>query len=870
MKQKKVIVLVAVVLVLVLSFSLFAACNKRNNDNAAATYTLHDYMGATPTNWNPHTWETNADSTIASYAEMGLVDVSIAANGVDFEWVYEMADSITDVTSQYTDKQLGGVAVVPEDVTEGQVYRIALNKNAKWANGEAITADTYVESMKRLLDPKMQNYRANTYYMGDTAIKNAKKYFNAGAPIYVPVASDDGYVDIDSLDLEDDSYYFSLSKASYFLGLSLDDLFGDTGYKSYWSTFDLPDFDEDGNLQYEEAEDGDYVLVDGEYLEYDAENPEHEGLDRYDIVTYSFYDKYAEIGETPFGVIKIDDIDTLIDELAIINGRFGDDNPEAWKEWVYYHDGYGAEYAWENVGLLKVDDYTIDYVLETGSASSEFYFLVSMTSNWLVYAPLYDSLKSQVGELFTTTYGTSVDTYMSYGPYKLSSFQKDKQLKFEKNNQWYGWNDGKHNGQFQTTDIVIDVVTNDATAENMFLAGQIDSLGLNSTQLAKYRTSEYLQKTDQTYTFRFVFATDKTKLSALNAKYGGGNLKILSYSDFRQALSLSIDRTKFAAQATGGYKPAYSLYSSLYYYDIENDTSSIYRRTDEAMQAICDLYNVAWGAGTNYPTLKEAYDSITGLDVAQAKALFQQAYTAAKEAGDYVDGDTVVIHCMASAAQELTEDDLAQERLLNEFVTAATVGTGLEGKVSFVFQCGSSTRYDDIAAGTIEMIRGAWGGAAFYPFSSIRVYTNPRYMKGLNKVHESCGWDPRNVNLTLTYDFDKDGDEDEVTMNLEQWSDSINGGLYDEENDVWTVPAYNDPSAKLYIMAKLELSVLESYQCIPWATETACTLFSKKLHYATLDYNIMYGYGGIRLMTYNYSDAEWAAYVQSQGGTLNY
>ena len=32
----------------------------------------------------------------------------------------------------------------------------------------------------------------------------------------------------------------------------------------------------------------------------------------------------------------------------------------------------------------------------------------------------------------------------------------------------------------------------------------------------------------------------------------------------------------------------------------------------------------------------------------------------------------------------------------------------------------------------------------------------------------------------------------------------------------------------------------------------------------------MYGYGGLRLMTYTYNDADWAAYVKSVGGTLSY
>ncbi len=32
----------------------------------------------------------------------------------------------------------------------------------------------------------------------------------------------------------------------------------------------------------------------------------------------------------------------------------------------------------------------------------------------------------------------------------------------------------------------------------------------------------------------------------------------------------------------------------------------------------------------------------------------------------------------------------------------------------------------------------------------------------------------------------------------------------------------------------------------------------------------MYGFGGFRLLQYDYTDAEWAEYVSSQNGALNY
>ena len=42
------------------------------------------------------------------------------------------------------------------------------------------------------------------------------------------------------------------------------------------------------------------------------------------------------------------------------------------------------------------------------------------------------------------------------------------------------------------------------------------------------------------------------------------------------------------------------------------------------------------------------------------------------------------------------------------------------------------------------------------------------------------------------------------------------------------------------------------------------------MDYYTDEYNIMYGFGELRLMTYNYTDAEWDEYVAEEGGTLSY
>ena len=159
------------------------------------TYTYHLSMAASPINWNPHAWEMNNESTLMSYIEMPLCDTTIADDGVNFEWVFEGATGLEDVTATYADREKWLTPDADGNLpTEKMIWKIDLNPDAKWADGTPITAQTYIYSMQQMLDPAMKNYRANSYFEGDTAIKNAKAYYNndkAGQPIYENISFSD-------------------------------------------------------------------------------------------------------------------------------------------------------------------------------------------------------------------------------------------------------------------------------------------------------------------------------------------------------------------------------------------------------------------------------------------------------------------------------------------------------------------------------------------------------------------------------------------------------------------------------------------------------------------------------------------------------
>ena len=98
-------------------------------------------------------------------------------------------------------KYIGEIAAdLPEKVNE-TTWRIALRPEAKWANGEAINADTVMYSFKMLLDPQLTNQMADFLSDYSITIKNAKEYSKQTAD--APIAWEDvGIKKIDDYTIE--------------------------------------------------------------------------------------------------------------------------------------------------------------------------------------------------------------------------------------------------------------------------------------------------------------------------------------------------------------------------------------------------------------------------------------------------------------------------------------------------------------------------------------------------------------------------------------------------------------------------------------------------------------------------------------------
>lgn len=814
----------------------------------AGTYTYQDSVVVMATNWNPHTYQTADDAYPSDTARIriGLYDLIFndelhPVEGKEpftgYVVLPEMAASLpVDVTEQVKAEhpEFG----IPEDMTSGYAYTIDLNPDACWEDGTPINADTYVYSMQKLLDPKLLNYRAVDYYAQNFSIAGAEEYANGGRTVDLDNYAMSGYT-LEDLTLGEDGQYVSPEGSPMFVGVNFD---------LSWTA------QSGGTLQ---------ELV-------EAYGDQYFNMERWEeLVALADEDGLAPLTEDSYAML-----------VSVIS-------TDAWMEdesnapCYFVERKTYPEVDFSTVGLYKSGDYQITLVLDKALAGFNLYY--SLTTNWIVKEDLYEScLTSSTGadgvEVWSSTYNTSVETTSSYGPYKLVEFQTDKFMRYEKNENWYGWTDGKHeyvdpnDGQtypmYQTTAIECEVVEEAATRKLMFLRGELMGYGLGSEDFDTYRSSEYCYATPAETIFFLIL---NGYLEAIQSREAAADfdktqydLETMTVLEFRKAVALTYDKDLFAATVSPARSGAYGIIGNAYVWDV--DTGALYRDTDQAKQALCNAYSVDV---SEYASLDEAAASITGYDPEQAKVFYGEAFTKALEAGYITDEDgdgisdqTVRIEYCISADSDFMTQTIDY---LNEKMAEVTAGTPFEGKVQFVKSAPYGNEWSNkIREGLSDTVLGGWQGSALNPFSLTDQYVNPSYM------YDANWFDATTVDMTL--ELTVDGEARSITMNLREWSDALNGATVTAEDG----NTYNfgdgmaDPQDRLTILAAIETQILGTYNYLPMLQDGSMALLSQQVYYVVEEYNPILGRGGIQYLRYNYDDAEWAAYVAENGGELTY
>ena len=798
------------------------------------TFTYNDSVSQLATNWNIHTMQTADDDYPRQFLTNGFYSFiyNDELNPIEGKEPYEgyvivpemAASEPVDVTDKIKAEhpEFG----IPESVHSGYAYTIDLNPNAVFDNGKKITAETWVESMKRLLDPRLLNYRASDYYKQQLQIAGAEEYANQGQTRTITLSEAMVKVGADTLD-EYLAEYGDVQEGAI-----------------NWAFSAGAEFD----LANNSASDADFSN-DAAWLPADDE-VKSTGLNLNEL-----YDFYVRMN-VALGIAEENARAWAADELYV--------------NWTYED---GIDYS--TVGCFASGEYQLTLVFD--KALTGFQLLYHLGSSWLVDPELYDACLKETNGVWSSTYCTSVDTTVSYGPYSLTFYQADTAMKFEKNDSWYGWTDGKHvyidpnDGEeyqmYQTTNIETIKVEEASTRKLMFLKGELMTYGLQAEDFAQYRNSEYCYIDPQETLFFFILnGHEEAITNRENAKdFDSANvdLQTMLLPSFRKGLALTYDKDLFASTISPARSAGYGIIGSTYIYDPE--TGARYRDTPQAKQVLCDFYSVDVDA---YPTLDDAVDSITGYDPETAKKFYTEAFEEALELGYITDNDndgisdqTVTIeYCISSDSTFMT----TTIDYLNEKMNDVTKGTPFEGKVKFVKSAPYGTEWvQKTKSGLTDTVLGGWSGALLNPFSLTELYTDPSY------AYDSAWFDATSVKLTLNVPVD--GVDTDLTMSLKKWSDALNGSTVKVDGVEYNFgEGFADIETRLDILAGIEGVVLSTYNYIPMLQDSSMSLLSQKAFYVVEEFNPILGRGGIPYLKYNYNDAEWKEYVVSQGGILTY
>ncbi|MBQ9699852.1 MAG: hypothetical protein IJV71_04445 [Lachnospiraceae bacterium] len=783
---------VAICMMIVMMMSL-VACSCSSGEDAKANnkiekeYTYNTYVmkGENPMD------------TVRKYTEIGLVDVQIAEDGT-WEWVYEMAQSVTDVTAAYTEKEKWGI---PAD-GQGRVWEIKLTEGACFEEGTPINADTYIESLKQVLDGEtdedMSRFTEGTKH--STAIVGAKTYSMndmAGKPIYGTL-SKAGYATVDK---------------AIAGGVSADAIMLDVH-----GAFGIECDTETGMIWYQDAE---TQLVDAR----------------------------GALGQIGKKVTAKE----LYDQLFAGGAMYADYA----KDYIYIPTGQQYQAVeMDTVGLVKVDEYTLYYITTGTVSQSQMY--MALRDNWLIYDTAEPTEDEEEKDNIYVSYGPYKLISYRDKEIKLKKNERWYGYKDEKHEDQYQTTDIVVKVLNSQTDVIqmyesgqLDYVR--LTPANMSSYAESPYKYVQDTEYV-YRWTFATELDDlialevaegQGNNKRVLYYDDFRKAMALSidrsricqiagVNYEEANYLISSYyytdvendTVYRDVVAQMMEKDETTEETP------------------ETGEGTI-EETPEAKEGDAQETSGAGNGVDGTESLERTRDT---RDIEAAKALYQAVYTQAKLNKNYTDGQKIQINCIVGDYEQLTEHDKSEEKALNEMLAEATVGTGFEGMINITYMCSDVDRYRACASGEAEMIKSARGGYVYDPFTLIRCYTDASYV---GVVHESCGWDPTEEKVTITYDFDGDGTEDTVAKTYLDWTRDIQpGGTY----------AAN-MTTRIYILSCVEQAILNAYQCIPWGTATEWSLISEKVQYGATSYNPMYEYGGVRHMKYSYDDKEWKKHI---------
>jgi len=830
--------ILSVVLCLVFVATAFVGCDnggkvKDANLKEAEYNTTTSVM---PSNWNEFTYADNNDTQIMNYIgssffeydykfendekfnKDGTINKAAVVPGA-YTTNYSAATKLEDVTAS-VDAKWGYTDAQKEE--GGYAWKITLRDDLKWDDGTAITAADFVYSMQQLLDPAFMNFRANTYY--DTLmIKNSKAYFFQNQEGTYETIGSQGFASVkEAVDA------------------------GKTVYANLWNLW--------GAEGYKDA----------------AGNEAPEWAPITDETVYN-----NEAGDDP------------------VSGKFLFDNYGAYLEpgtgydAAVYVENTNRDVKWDTVGIYAIEDENAivlcldkaySFLKEDGSLSvwAPYYF----SSLPVVHKAKYEASKIAPADgatLWTSNYNSSLETTASWGPYKLAEFEAGSHYKLVKNDNWYGWNLDQYANQYNISAINCRKVEEFATKWMGFLNGSYDDATLQTENVGEYLDSKYVYFTStSTGTFGMQLYSNLATL-----KNSENNNGILAIQEFRHALNLGLNRSDIVEKIwPGSAVPCFGLLNVAYYYDIENSPELAdggqYRNATVAKEGILRAYGFEQNADGKWSSgdLKDlstddAYDALTGYNPTLAKEKMKAAIDILLANPDEYGYDASKNITLVYGSSSDTDKQRFRANYLQEVIDGLTVGTALEDKIDVVFDASAGAQWAEAFRTGATQIGFGYGfsGNAFNPFDIVGAFVNPD-----DDLNYHMYWDTSAIDMTLTMPAgDYEGAGETITMSVQNWFFCLNG-LAETEKQAKTYnwgEGFAPVEARLMILSALEELTIKESRSVMLIADGGGSFLGAKFSYFSEDEHTFMGFGGLRYMEVNYTDAEWADFVAANNNDLS-
>ena len=335
-----------------------------------------------------------------------------------------------------------------------------------------------------------------------------------------------------------------------------------------------------------------------------------------------------------------------------------------------------APVAWEDVGIRKIDDYTLEITTDGEVNPTNICSHFTTRAVVPVYEPLYEA--GMASDRTSTTYGSSVDSWMCSGPYKLDSWVFGSVQTYVRNENYW------HPEWFNYDKVEVRIIPEMNARVELWEKGELDYLAPDSNVIATYiddpRTREYESAT--------VYHID------LNCK--NPNNPVTASANYRKAMYHAMNREVIAEDLFG-----YQLPSGVYVNGQAGmfSESGLTYRESEPGKAVAAMVE-SWGPAGYNPEMAREY--------------LAKAYEECGLADDYV-----LTLCFAYDPSESNWNATAQylqEELPKVF----------EGKVKIVFDTysGISTTVYKQQHDTWDFSPNDWtrGASRTYPYTCFYYY----------------------------------------------------------------------------------------------------------------------------------------------------